>query len=163
MALRLNMSQDEASSEARSFTVLPTGEYLCNIVAVKPETVRPGSENAGKDYWNINFVVDEGEYAGRSIYANVMLFEGALYAIKQLAAAIFPEDVDLINNDLIVRDPDQYEGKQVVVTGLKYAQGSNIKRKGRIIGKRDRDVFEVKGYKPTDQVPKTTDKPSLLP
>ena len=163
MVLRLNMSDEEASSQARSYTVLPSGDYVCNIVNIKPEQVRPESDNAGKDYWNIQFVVDEGEYAGRSIYANVMLFEGALFAIRQLAGAVFPEDVDLASNKLEVRNPGDYEGKKVIVTGIKYNAGSSIKRRGKIAGKRDRDVFEVKGYRSVDQVNKSTDKPSLLP
>jgi hypothetical protein len=162
MPLKLNLSDQEAQSEARSFEVLPTGQYLCNIVEIKEETVKPGSTNTGKPYWNVRFVVDEGKYEGRTIYANIMLFEGALYGIKQLVQAVFPDNV--AGNELTVPDPLDFEGRQVVVTGQKNLAGSKIKRKGAVIGTRDRDTFEVKGYRAADQTrAKTTSKSDLLP
>lgn len=164
MALKLNMSDDEAKSEARSFQVLPTGDYLCNIVEIKEDSVKPGSLNTGKPYWNVRFVVDSanGAYEGRTLYANVMLFEGALFAIKQLVEAVFPEFVE--GNELTVPEPDAFEGKQVVITGVKFPAGSKIKRKNQVTGTRDRDTFEVKGYKPADRVTrKITSNSELLP
>lgn len=163
MSLKLNMSSEEAKSEPRSFQVLPTGEYLCNIVEIKEEIVKPGSTNADKPFWNIRFVVDSANngYEGRTIYTNVMLFEGALFAIKQLVEAIFPENIN--HNELNVPESSDFEGKQVVVSGVKYLAGSKIKRKGVVTGTRDRDTFEVKGYKSAGQIIKSTKDSSLLP
>lgn len=159
MALRLNLSNQEAESKPRSFSPLPSGEYLCNIVEIQEKTVKETAKNAGRPYWNIRFVVDQGDqYDGRNIFANVMLFEGALYSIKQLVEAVFPDMVD--GNDLTVPDADAFEGKQVVVVGLRYPAGSKEKKTGRV---REQDEFDVRGYKSSNVAAKKAPNSSLLP
>lgn len=162
MALRLNLSDNEAKSTAREFTVLPTGTYICNIVEIKQEEVKPGSQNAGKPYWNVLFVVDQGsEYDGRRIYTNLMLFEGAAFLVKQLVEVLFPEMLE--GNQLTIPDADAFIGKQVAVVGRKFAAGSSIKRGGKIVGTRDTDEFSVAGFKAAGTVVKKTGDSSLLP
>lgn len=160
MGLKLNLSDQEANSKARSTFVPPTGEYLCNIVEVQEKEVKPGAKNAGKPFWNIRFVVDQGDnkYDGSSIFSNVMLFEGALYSIKQLVESVFPELVN--GQELTVPDPEAFEGKQVVVVGIKRAAGSKDKKSQRVI---EQDTFDVRGFKPSTAKPKTTEKSELLP
>lgn len=162
MSLKLNLTDQEAKSTAREFSVLPTGTYLCNIVEVKDAEVKPGSPNAGKPYYNIRLVVDQGgQYDGRPIYTNIMLFEGAAFLAKQLVEVLFPDMID--GNQLTIPDPDAFEGKRVAVVGRKYSAGSNIIRNKKIVGTRDADEFQVTGFKAADQAEKTTTKPSLLP
>lgn len=162
MALRLNLSDTEAKSTAREFTVLPSGSYLCNIVEIKEEVVKPGSQNAGKPYWNVLFVVDQGDqYDGRRIYTNLMLFEGAAFLIKQLVEALFPDMLE--GNQLSIPESDAFIGQQVLVIGRKFPAGSSIKRGGKIVGTRDTDEFSVAGFKKADSRPKKSGDTSLLP
>lgn len=163
MALRLNLSDNEAKSTAREFSVLPTGTYICNIVEIKQEEVKPGSQNAGKPYWNVLFVVDGGEYDGRRIYTNLMLFEGAAFLVKQLVECLFPEMLN--GNQLTIPDAEAFIGKQVAVVGRKFPAGSAIKRGGKIVGHRDTDEFSVSGFKGAGSVinNKKSGDSSLLP
>lgn len=162
MGLRLNLTDNEAKSTAREFTVLPTGAYLSNIVEIKEEQVKPGSQNAGKPYWNVLFVVDQGDqYDGRRIYTNLMLFEGAAFLIKQLVEVLFPEMLE--GNQLTIPDSDAFIGKKVSIIGRKFPAGSSIKRGGKIVGTRDTDEFSVSGFKKADQAQKKTGDSSLLP
>lgn len=167
MGFKLNLSDNEANSTAREFTVLPTGAYLCNIVDIKEEVVKPGSQNAGKPYWNVLFVVDQDgteedkKYNGRRIYTNLMLFEGAAFLIKQLVEALFPEMLE--GNQLTIPDPEAFLQKQVLVLGRKFAAGSNIKRGGKVVGTRDTDEFSVSGFRPANTQQKKSGDSSLLP
>lgn len=165
MALHLNLTDQEASSKAREYTVLPTGSYACNIVEIKEEVVRPGSDNTGKPYWNVQFTVDEpgSEYDGRYIYSNLMMFEGAAFLIKQLVEVLFPDMLD--GNQLSIPEADAFQAKKVRVVGTKYSAGSSIKKRGKIVGKRENDAFEVKGFKSIEDAPsrKSSAGNSLLP
>lgn len=90
--VRVNFSEDEASSEARDFTPIPGGKYHCAITEI--ETKFSNSEkNKGKPYWAVTLVVQNGPYADRKLWANVMLFDGALYSLAQLMKAIDRGDV----------------------------------------------------------------------
>ena len=163
-SLRLNLTDSEAKSVARSFEVLPTGSYLCNVVGIDEKEVSQGV-NADKPFWNIHFVVDvtNGKYEGSHIYTNVMLFEGALYSAKQLVESVFPDQVD--GNSINIPAAEAFYGKQVVVIGQKFKEGSEIKRQGKVTGHREKDVFEVRGFKPasTSTANKTKVENSLLP
>lgn len=160
--MKLNLSDNEAKSTAREFTVLPSGAYLCNIVEIREEVVKPGSQNAGKPYWNVLFVVDQGgQYDGRRIYTNLMLFEGAAFLIKQLVEVTFPHMLN--GNQLEIPEYEAFIGKQVTVMGRKFSAGSSIKRGGKIVGTRDTDEFSVSGFKAADSQPKKSGDASLLP
>lgn len=148
--LRLNLTDQEAKSEARSYKVPPSGAYLCNIVELNDEVVKPGSENAGKPYWRARFVIDQGsEYDGTPLFSNIMLFEGAAFQIKQLVQAVFPELLE--GNDLRVPASDAFLGKQIMVTGVKHKEGTNMMRKGKIVGTYEKDQFDVKGFRAVDK------------
>lgn len=87
MALHVNFSADEASSEAKSFDPLPSGNYHVRITEITTKECGPNSKNVGKEYWSVEFTVQDGEYADRKVWTNVMLFEGALYSLVQLLKA----------------------------------------------------------------------------
>jgi hypothetical protein len=85
--LRVNFSDQEAGSEARDYTPMPTGRYHAVITDVSDEVCGPNSKNEGKPYWNVEFTIQEGTYESRKVWANVMLFPGALYTLAQLLKA----------------------------------------------------------------------------
>jgi hypothetical protein len=161
--LRLNLSDDEAGSTAREYTVLPTGSYICNIIEVNEKTVKPGSNNVGKPYWNVKLVVDQGhkEYDGKPIYANLMLFKGAAFLVVQLVRATFPELIE--GNDISIPRPESLCGKRVTVVGRKFVAGSDIKKGGKPTGrKRDTDQFEVTGFKTVEEPARPAGNTTLL-
>jgi hypothetical protein len=84
MGIKVTMSQQEASSSARE--VMPTGKYL---VAVTDGSLKQSQseKNAGKPYYNMELTIQEGTYAGRKLFTNVMCFEGALYSMTQILKA----------------------------------------------------------------------------
>lgn len=151
MPLRVNLTTKEA--ESQSLEVLPTGKYLCNIVEGSLEEVKPGKANVGKPYWKLRFVVQDGPYAGRSIYSTVMLFEGALYSLVQIMKAL---GYDVSEGSLDVPDIEDIEGKSLVVRGVKKAAATD--KDGRDLPER----FEVKGYIAASITMKTGDT-SILP
>lgn len=160
--LKLNLSDQEVKSEARTYEIPPSGAYVCNIVELGDEVVKPGSENSGKPYWRARFVIDQGStFDGTPLFSNIMLFEGAAFQIKQLVQAVFPELLD--GNELFIPSSEAFIGKQVVVTGLKHKAGSNMVRKGKIVGRYEKDQFDVKGFKAADTVAKKTANDSDLP
>jgi hypothetical protein len=87
LSLNLNFSNEEASSEARSFEALPAGKYAVKITGIDLRRCKPGTKNAGKPYWAVEFTVQDGPYENRKVWSNVMLFDGALYSISQLLKA----------------------------------------------------------------------------
>lgn len=153
MGLKVNFSQDEAESTARE--VVPSGEYACKIVEVQDRDVKPGSLNVGKPYWNVRFVVQDGPYAGSSLYGNIMLFEGKdgtlstlSQFLKALGFEVKPGDFELPeNDDLVSRD--------INVRGTKYPAGT-------VKGKDLPERFQIKGYKTSGVVEKSGSS-SLLP
>ncbi len=156
--LRVNFSEEEANSEAFDFTPVPTGKYLCAITEV--ETRFSNSEkNKGKPYWAVTLTIQNGIYDGRKLWANVMLFDGALYTLAQLMKAIGRADV-LQTGQL--PSADELLGKQVITTV------SKIKDKYKMDKEGSEEVLfknEVKGFKPvSDAVASVgSNSNSLLP
>lgn len=167
--LKLNLTDQEAASEVRTYVVPPTGGYICNIVDLQEEQVRPDSpNNAGKPYWSARFVIDQGsEHDGTSLYCRIMLFEGALRQIKQLVQAVFPEAIE--GNKITIPPADKFLGRQVLVVGRRNKEGSNMTRKDKVtgkykvVGKYERDQFDVLGFKAVDASAKKSAKDSDLP
>lgn len=135
MALKVNLTSDEANSESRE--VLPSNKYVCNIVDGSINEVKPGRKHVGKPYWKLSFVVQEGPYAGRFINSTVMLFDGALFSLSQLMQSL---GYDVNAGSFDVPELDDIIGKTVVVRGLKRAASTDPD--GRDLPER----FEVKGY-----------------
>lgn len=155
--LRVNFSEEEASSEARDFEPLPGGKYLVRITDY--EVRRSTSEkNYGKPYWALTLTVqNEGKYNGRKVWSNVMLFDGALYSLAQLLKAIGREDALKSGK---IPSGDELVGKEVTINLAKqrdtykeqqYADGENYFKN------------EVKGFKAPDADLATSGEGSLLP
>ncbi len=155
MGLKVNLSENEAGSQVRE--VLPSGKYLCNIVKVEDKTVQPGSMNAGKPYWNIRFVVQEGKYEGYSIYARIMLFEGKDGTLNSLAQLLRACGFYVAPGALDVPENDQIEGKTLIVKGTKIPAGFNKKLEREV-----NEQFKVDGFLVAKTETKTGDS-SLLP
>lgn len=157
MGLKVNFSQNEASSTARE--VVPSGSYLCNITDVETKQVNPGSQNSGKPYWNLRFTIDEGPYAGNNIFGNVMLFktdkDGTLSSLAQLLKAI---GYEIVEGDMELPEDEELSGKQVVVVGRKLLAGYDKKA-----GKELPDRFRISGYKKPSTQMKSGAGSSMLP
>lgn len=112
MGLQVNFSEQEANSEAREYDAIPSGAYHVCLTDITTKECGPTSKNAGKEYWALEFTVQDGDHAERKLWSNAMLFEGALYTLAQLLKATGHEDAlktgnipevdDLISSELTV-------------------------------------------------------------
>lgn len=149
MVLKVNFSDKEASSEAREYTPLPSGSYYCRItditVAEVKETDGDGNpnKNAGKAYWNMEYTVQDGQFDGRKLFGNCMLFDGALYTLAQICKATGFEGV---LQSGIVPDPDDLISKEVTVVIVKQRNKYKEKRNGDGEPVWDNDVKGIKAY-----------------
>lgn len=135
--LKVNFTDKEASSKPRE--IPPSGEYNVNITDGEVTQVKPGKKNAGKDYWKLTFVIQDGAYAGQTLISTVMLFDGALFSLSQLMKALnYPVE----QGGFVVPPLSDLLGKTVVVRGFKmparFDQETNRELPER---------FEIKGYK----------------
>lgn len=92
MTLKVNFTDEEASSEALSFDAIPSGKYYARLTDVELRECGPESKNPGKPYWNLEFTIQDGQYADRKVWTNCMLFNGALYTLAQLCKATGHEE-----------------------------------------------------------------------
>lgn len=155
--LRINLTQEEANAEVKVYEVPPTGKYLVNIVDIEEKKCGLESKNPGKPYWKTRFVIDEGKYAGQSIFTNIMLFSPATFLILPLVKSLFPHMIDGLVLD--IPDASALIGKQVLLVGRKWNE--NTKRKNGSV--REYAEFQVTGFLPAENAQKTTTEPDLLP
>ncbi len=162
--LKVNFTDDEAGSEARSFELLPTGEYEANITKVEEKIIsgldNDGREkkNDGKKYWNIEFTVQSGKYTNRKAFTNCMLFDGALYTLAQLLKAT--GNAKAVESGTIPGD-QSFVGKSVVIVVKKQRDLYAEKRDG---GGDAQWKNEVKGIKAPGNVAVASEASgSLLP
>jgi len=119
---RVNFSEKEASSEGRGADLMPRGNYHVKVTDGSIEECGPDSKNPGKPYYNLECTIQAGPHAGRKLFTNAMLFEGALYTITQIMKGmgisvtagemIIPSLEEIINTDFIVAVVQQ--GKRTV-------------------------------------------------
>jgi hypothetical protein len=108
MGIKVILSDKEAKSEL--LAPIPSGMYKLNITDVELRESK-SLKNAGKPYYAMECTVAEGTYEGRKVFTNVMLFEGALYSLKQLADAVGIEPDD--DGGIDVPEPEWWLGKEV--------------------------------------------------
>ncbi len=147
--LRVNFSDKEASSEARSVELLPRGDYHVALTDIELREVREG-KNEGKSYWNLEFTIQSGPHENRKLWTNCMLFSPALYTFAQLMKAC---GYDVEEGEFEVPDPDDLIGKVMVVGVTKKGKSRN-KETGEEYDERN----EVRGIKTYD--PDTFKQPS---
>jgi hypothetical protein len=150
--LKVNFTDEEASSVARE--IPPSGEYLVAITDGEIKEVKPGRKNTGRPYWQLRLVIQEGAYAGSSLIASVMLFDGALYSFSQLMKAL---NYDVNSGDFVVPSLDEIIGQNVNVRGFK------MPAKSLADGTELNERFEIKGFKRPSKVSTKTGDSSLLP
>jgi len=138
------MSGKEADATPRDPEPLPGGKYLCAISDVELRFSTSEKHN-GDPYYGMQFtVIDDvaaGKYIDRKCWANVMLFEGALYSIVQILKAL-GYTIDGAG-DLEVPEPEWFLGQELVVVGIK--KGETKGSDGQTYSPR----FEPKSYFPT--------------
>jgi hypothetical protein len=146
--LHVNFTDKEATSEARVFTAVQTGWYLCSVYEIEEAECGPNSKNPGKPFWKLTLsCLQEGDLEGRRFWTNVMLFEGALYSLKQLLQAC---GYDITPGEFEVPDPDELVGKEVVASIAKVLDTYKMEHEAE-----DGERFfknEVKGFKSVDEL-----------
>jgi hypothetical protein len=65
----------EAFEQSTSYTPLPAGTYSATVFKVDLVQVKSG-ENAGKDQYNVQFRVTEGNFQGRAVFTYIPLYAG---------------------------------------------------------------------------------------
>jgi len=159
--IRVDFSSEEAGSEGRSFDPIPSGKYPFAVTDWSMEKCGPNSKNPGKPFWHLELTVQGGEYDGRKLWANVMLFNGALYSLAQLEKALF--GVDISEGSYTVRSGDELLGKEGIAIVRKQVDKYAIDQ-GEWDGKGPKPMKnEVKGYMALDQVKAGDGSGSLLP
>jgi hypothetical protein len=140
--LRVDFTQEELSSEARDYSPVPGGKYVCTITDWELRRSN-SSKNNGKPYWAITLRVndDNEKYAGRKFWANVMLFNGALYSYTQLAKALGGEFEESLKTGKIPHG-DNLVGKEVTAVIVKKVDTYKIEK-----GEWDADSGEPKPMK----------------
>src|SRR6266487_4490598 len=87
--LKVNFTDEEAGSETLEFKAVPSGFYKCAITKVEKAAVQTNEKgNFGKPFWKLTLVCQEGTYARRNFWTNVMLFDGSLHTLSQLLKAV---------------------------------------------------------------------------
>ena len=156
--IKVNFSNEEASSESFDFEPLPSGNYP--VILTDGEIRESTSEkNKGKPYWHLEFTVIEGHpNEGRKFWGNVMLFEGALYSLAQLAKAIGMEDQIIKKGK--VPSIDDIVGKELVLRIQKKRNTYLEERDGS-----DTPIWtnEVKGYASAGTKGAASKSSSVLP
>lgn len=139
--LRVNFSDQEAASEAFSFEPIPSSSYHAKITEIE-ERESKSDKNFGKPYWAVTLVIQEGQHADRRLWANVMLFDGALFSLAQLLKAT--DHADALESGKIP-DPEVFITKDVVINVAKVKDTYKMNQEDS-----DEILFknEVKGFKP---------------
>lgn len=144
MGIKVNVSGKEASSQI--LTPIPAGWYKLTISDCDLKQVtnapQPGKkDNRGEAYYALEFTVAEGEYEGRKVYSNAMLFAGALYTIVQLMKGL---GMEVNEGELEIPEPEDLLGGQV--WALVKVQGE------RKVGDKTYDARnDIKGFRAKDE------------
>jgi|SRR5882757_1061594 len=155
-SLKVNFSKDEAESTARE--VPSSGEYYCKVVEVEMKEVKPGSANVGKPYWAIQFVIQDGTFAGSRLFSNIMLFEGKDGTLSSLSQFLKAIGYDVQAGEFDLPDADDLIEKDINVKGTKYLAGWDKKAQRDLP-----DRFQVRSYKPAKVGTKPNPNSDLLP
>ena len=92
---------------AQDYSLLPDGEYLCRIDSID-DTM---TTNAGDAMWNLQMVVDDGDYRGRKVFDKIAFSRAALPRVKLLC-----KQLGLDVSGVSVLEPERLIGRAVHVT-----------------------------------------------
>lgn len=111
----VDVSSEEASSEAREFSVIPRGAYPIAVTDVELAESK-SQKNYGKPYMRLELTIQDEpgvdpKYVGRKLYTNAMLFSGALYTVIQMMKAV---DLEVNAGRLVLPNPEFWIGKRMV-------------------------------------------------
>lgn len=159
--LKVNFSAEEASSESLNFDPIPSGEYYARITDITEKEVSQGA-NQGKAFWNVEFTVQDGEFADRKVWTNAMLFDGALYTLAQLLKATDNADALQSGN---VPNSESLVSKEVIVVVKKQRNAYMEAKNGDGEPVWGNEVKGIKSYSGTSPKAKAGVAPSvgLLP
>lgn len=88
------------------YSPIPDGDYLCRLTEIELDSTRSGDE-----MWKLRFAVEEGEYAGRLIFDNLVFSAAAMKRVKLICSRLgIDTDGEL---DLV---PDLIRGRRCVIT-----------------------------------------------
>lgn len=169
--IRVNMSAKEGRSVTND--PLPTGKYHMAITDIELDKIKPGGEgkpeNVGKPMFKVELTVQDGDYADRLAWTNVMCFDGALYSIAQMLKA---QGIDVVENPdgsatfqvegfkpNFIPGPAWWQGKTFICR-LKLGRERTVKNKATGESKTYDARAEVKGFMavPKDWDPKLSPK-----
>ena len=159
MGIKVVLSQQEASSEVRE--PIPSGYYKVTISDVELRESK-SQKNFGKPYYAIEHTVSDGDYEGRKVYSNVMLFEGALYSLNQLLNGL---GIDTEAGEVEVPEPEELLGQELYAK-VKITPKRKVKDPQTGEEKEYEARNDIGGYKKAGDVPSANAKPgtgSLLP
>lgn len=75
MALNLNLSNETVSEPSNNFDPLPAGKYGTTVFNVEAKEYGPNTNNAGREAWNIQFRISEGQTGtNRRVFQMIGLF-----------------------------------------------------------------------------------------
>jgi Protein of unknown function (DUF669) len=122
--LRVDFTDKESSSEARDFDPLPAGKYHVAITEVEIKK-SSSAKNPGKPFYALTLTVQSGPYENRKLWANVMLFNGALYSLVQINKAL---GLPYLGDGMKVPTPAQLEGQEFTVSVAKLVDKYKIEK-----------------------------------
>jgi hypothetical protein len=71
------------------------------------------AKNAGKPFFNFEFTIQDGKYAGRKDWTNAMCFSPALYTISQILKAL-GHPINPTGGEIVIPDAREfYVGKDI--------------------------------------------------
>lgn len=162
--IKVNFSDEEAASEARTWEPIPSGNYPVFIVKIEEKVVKEFAEdgspnkNAGKPWWNMQLKVNGGEYDKRVVFCSVMLFGGAGYTLAQLLKAVgiaVPA-----GKEVKLPPADTFLGKEITAVVVRKRDRYQERQQGSATA-----MFknEVTGLKALESATTASGEPSLLP
>jgi hypothetical protein len=161
--LTIDFTDKEAESEARLFTAIPTGAYHVKVTNVEVKRSTSG-KNPGKPYYALTLNVQDGQFAGRKLWANVMLWSGAGFTLAQIMKAMNRP----VGKGVLVPRPDELMGHDFIVLVAKVVDKYQIEQ-GNWDGEGPKPTKnDVKGFKrwngdELEKIPGQAGGGSLLP
>jgi hypothetical protein len=163
MGIKVNVSEQEASSGERNFDAMPIGKYHVSIIGVELEESQ-SEAHPGEPMLTFEFMVQDSpgtwqKYANRHDWTRACLWDGALYTIVGILKALPSQEgkknayedhmkptgrVNAEGKPILELDvptePEYYEGQELFIR-----RGQNKKQKEKFPDMPERWV-EVRGF-----------------